>query len=150
MFIFFTPIKYLLIVRRSSLSQQVNKSARLYLNRMARWDQDLFERRDPRTNFIHKKKKKKQLSCMLSTTAERYLGAILIQLSWRTMPQSPGGGTLKPCPQLKLLIIFVSLWHLEIWHQKLRMIEERVDVPSASGETLKSCYSQKKRKKRQV
>ena len=28
------------------------------------------------------------------------------------------------------------------------MIEERVDVPSASGETLKSCYSQKKKKKK--
>ena len=65
----------------------------------------------------------------------------LIQLSWSTMSQSPGGGSVKPCPQLQLIIIFVCLCHLEIWHQKL--MEGRGDVPSASGVTLKSCYSPK-------
>lgn len=59
------------------------------------------------------------------------------------MSQSPGGGSLEPCLQLQLIIIFVCLCHLEIWHQKL--MEGRGDTPNAFGITLVIVLFSKKR-----
>lgn len=60
------------------------------------------------------------------------------------MSKSPGGGTLKLCPQIQLIIIFVSLCHFEIQHCEFQHAERIRDEPSrpTSGITVKSSYPQ--------
>lgn len=55
------------------------------------------------------------------------------------MSKSPGGGTLKLCPQIQLIIIFVSLCHFEIRHCEFQHAERIRDEPSrpTSGITVK-------------